>query len=466
MLFRRSPLLVLVLLSACGGNDNSPTKKSLLLEGNGCAASFASASRGPASLGVAANGAAGESPARRFLVKLKNQPGARLAAEGAFALGGSERSAGSLAPNLFVVKTAAALTPAALKASLPAGSVEYVEEDSLVQADFLSDDVGLPKQWAHEKVGSASAWDVSRGSGDVIVAVLDSGVDYTHEDLRANIWNNPDEIPGNGVDDDGDGYVDDVHGWNFVDDSNDPQSDDKSNHGTHVAGTIGAVGNNGIGISGHAPLVKIMPLKFLGASGSGYKSDAIRGIDYAIRHGAKIINNSWGSGQRSASLAEAIGRAEAAGILFVAAAGNSGLDNDRYNHFPSNYSYDNIVRVAASDKLDRFATFSNFGATRVDLAAPGVSIYSTRNGDRYQSLSGTSMATPLISGVLATMLAARPDLSVAQIKGALLESVDQVAGMKGKSVTGGRVNAARALELVAGLPQDWVPPLHLVSECR
>jgi serine protease len=453
---RRPLVLSLVFLSACGGNDETK-KRSLPLEGNGCAAIT---TRGLASLGTAG----GERPARRFLVKMKNGPGLRaMAAGGRLSL---SAAAAPVTDGLFVVNTAEATTPSGLAASLPAGAVDYVEEDGLVRADYLSDDAGLAKQWAHDKVGSPAAWDISRGDASVVVAVLDSGVDYTHEDLAPNIWTNPGEIPDNGIDDDGDGYVDDVHGWNFVSDTNDPQSDDKSNHGTHVAGTIGAVGNNGIGISGHAPLVKIMPLKFLGSNGAGYKSDAIRGIDYAIRHGAKIINNSWGSGERSAALSEAISRAQAAGILFVAAAGNSGLNNDRFNHFPSNYSHDNIVRVAASDKQDRFASFSNYGPTRVDLAAPGVSIYSTRNGNRYQSLSGTSMATPLVSGVLATMMAARPDLNYAQLKGALLDSVDAIPGMAGKSVTGGRVNAARALSLITGLPADWVPSPHPVSDCR
>ncbi|MGZ3711228.1 MAG: S8 family peptidase [Bdellovibrionota bacterium] len=336
--------------------------------------------------------------------------------------------------------------------------IEYIEPDAKVHATFAPNDPKLSSQWAHAIVNSAAAWDISRGSSSVIVAVLDSGLDYTHPDLAANVWNNPGEIAGNGLDDDHDGFIDDVHGWNFVSNNNKPIADDSAFHGTHVAGTIGAVGNNGIGVSGHAPNVKLMALKFLGNDGSGYTSDAVKGVNYAVDHHANIINNSWGGSSRSQALSDAIDRARAAGILFVVAAGNEGSNNDQVNSYPTNYPQDNIVRVAASDINDKLASWSNYGAKKVDLAAPGVNIYSTKNGNSYQYLSGTSMATPLVSGVLATMIAARPDLSYKQIKGALLSTVDVKSSFKGKVAWNGRVNAGRALQKVTSLDANTETP--------
>jgi subtilisin family serine protease len=343
---------------------------------------------------------------------------------------------------------------------------DYIEPDLKVSAAFLSDDENLAKQWAHDKVHSAAAWDITRGSSSVIVAVLDSGVDYTHPDLAANIWINQGEIAGNGIDDDHNGFVDDVYGWNFVSNNNNPMADDApSFHGTHVAGTVGAVGDNGRGISGHAQVVKIMPIKFLGSNGSGYTSDAVKGIDYAIKNHAQIINNSWGSGTYSQSLSDAISRARAAGILFVAAAGNSAANNDTSNFYPANYSQDNVISVAATDSGDALASFSNYGGGRVHIASPGVNIYSTLNGNSYGTKSGTSMATPLISGVLAMMRGLRSDLSYLQLKDVLITTADPVAGLVGKVMADGRVNAYRALAATLTLPEDMDPLPHANPGC-
>jgi subtilisin family serine protease len=264
-------------------------------------------------------------------------------------------------------------------------------------------------------------WLVSTGSSDVVVAVLDTGIDYTHPDLQANMWVNPGEVPANGIDDDSNGYVDDVHGINAsfrATNRSDPMDD--NGHGTHVAGTIGAVGGNGQGIVGVNQRVKLLGLKFLSASGSGSLSDAITAIEYMIQLknrgvNIRVANNSWGGSGYSAALEEAIERARNAGIIFVAAAGNDGADNDLEPSYPANFELENVVSVAAIDEDGNLASFSNYGASMVDIAAPGVGIYSTFPGNRYARLSGTSMATPHVVGAVALLLASEPGLTMTQV---------------------------------------------------
>jgi subtilisin family serine protease len=227
-------------------------------------------------------------------------------------------------------------------------------------------------------IDAPEAWDITTGSTTVVVAVIDSGVDYNHPDLKNNIWTNQGETPGNGIDDDGNGYVDDIRGWDFVDNDNNPI--DSPGHGTHVAGTIAAVGNNLTGVTGVCWTVKIIPLRFVDATGFGTVLNEVEAIDYAIQNGANIINASFGSGSYSGSEYTAISRARDAGILFVAAAGNGGTDNDLFPYYPSNYDLDNIVAVAATDQYDKLAWFSNYGATSVDVAAPGTNIYNCKPG--------------------------------------------------------------------------------------
>lgn len=227
-------------------------------------------------------------------------------------------------------------------------------------------------------ISAPEAWDITTGitgTNGIIVAVIDSGVDYLHDDLAANMWVNPGEIAGDGIDNDGNGYIDDVHGYDFVDYDSDPT--DTDGHGTHVAGTIGAVGNNGIGVVGVNWNCRIMACRFLDGSGSGYTSDAILAINYAVANGAKVLNNSWGGGSYSHALYAAIQDAQRRGVLFVAASGNDGSNNDSFPHYPSNYNLDCILSVAATDDEDLIADFSNWGATTVDMFAPGVDIWST-----------------------------------------------------------------------------------------
>ena len=328
--------------------------------------------------------------------------------------------------------------------------VRFVEPNYIVSATRAPDDPLYPVLWGLHNTGQSGgapgadidaerAWNVSTGSRNIKVAVIDTGVDYNHPDLAANVWTNPGEIPGNGIDDDRNGFVDDVHGWDFANDDNDPMDD--VGHGTHVAGTIGAIGDNAAGVAGVNWQVTIVPVKFLGGDGSGAISDAIDAIDYATTIGARVMNNSWGGAGFSQALLDAIRRADDAGALFVAAAGNTGSDNDATPNYPSNYDAPNVIAVAALDRNDRLASFSNYGRTTVDLGAPGVGILSTFAGGAYAALSGTSMATPHVSGAAALLLSVDPDLTVAQARKRLLLSAVPIPALAANTVTGGRLDA-------------------------
>lgn len=290
-------------------------------------------------------------------------------------------------------------------------------------------------------IDALEAWGSSTGTGNTIVAVIDTGVDYTHPDLAANMWTN-DDIPGNGLDDDGNGFIDDVHGYDFVNIDGDPMDD--YGHGTHVSGTIGAVGDNGIGVTGVTWNVQIMALKFLDASGGGWTSDAILSLNYAVANGAMISNNSWGGGGFDQALYDAIQAAGNQGHIFVAAAGNDSSNNDAFPSYPATYNLDNIVSVAATDHNDQLAYFSNYGAATVDLGAPGDSILSTTPGNTYSTFSGTSMATPHVTGVMALVKGQHPEWTYDQVIQQVLTTVDPIAALDGLSVTGGRLNAAAA----------------------
>ncbi len=345
-----------------------------------------------------------------------------------------------------------------IKALKKTGLILYAEPNYIYKANVEPNDPRWDELWGLAKIQMPKAWDITTGR-DIVIADIDTGIDYYHEDLRNNLWVNPGEDIDhdgiaemsdlNGVDDDGNGYVDDLIGWNFVNDTNNPY--DKTTifnpgHGTHTAGTIGAVGNNGIGVVGVNWHVKIMALKFLNKYGSGSTADAIRAIEYYTMMGIKISNNSWGGGSYSQSLYDAI---MASKSLFVAAAGNDGRNNDRTPSYPASYNLENIVAVAATDSNDQLAWFSNYGVKSVDLASPGVDILSTLPGDDYGKLDGTSMATPHVTGVAGLLLAYNSDFTPKELKWYLLKGTDYC----GLSVLSrGRLNASKSLELAKQTP--------------
>ena len=303
-------------------------------------------------------------------------------------------------------------------------------------------------------IDAPQAWNVTTGRRATVVAVIDTGVDISHPDLRNNIWTNPGESgrdsrgrnkATNGKDDDHNGYVDDVHGWDFFHDNNSVYDrGDGDDHGTHVAGTIAARGNNGIGVTGVNWHARIMPLKFIGG-GYGTSSGAIKAIDYAINKGVKISNNSYGGAGYEPAMHDAIARANKAGLLFVAAAGNEGVNNDTKPDYPSSYDLPNVISVAATGAKDGLASFSNYGAKTVDLAAPGVNILSTLPGGRYGYYSGTSMASPHVAGVAALIKSRHPAYGAGTIKAQILRYADRKSKLRGKVATAGRLNAWASL---------------------
>ncbi|MHC1764869.1 MAG: Ig-like domain-containing protein [Verrucomicrobiia bacterium] len=413
-----------------------------------------------------------------LIVKFKSGPG-RLAAQNALVLpGATVRSLGgreapranralALPAGASVFDTLALVTLApdadlrtALEELRRRADVAWVEPNYRLQITQASGEPGMPNDfdfsqlWGLHNVGQAdgvqgadigtvAAWQVSTGSKEVVVAVLDTGVDYYHPDLESNVWLNPGEVPGNGIDDDQNGYVDDVHGFDFVSRDGDPMDD--HGHGTHVAGTVGAVGNNAIGITGVCWEVSLMALKPFDETGNGEVSTAVEAIRYAIENGARIINASWGNNERSRALEEVIREVHEAGLLFIAAAGNDNSDNLFY---PA--AYEHAIGVAATDAKDRRSRFSDYG-TYVDLAAPGENIYSTLPNNAYGFFSGTSMATPHVAGVAALVLSRHPEFTNLQVETILRNAVDLIESEK--YIGTGRLNALAAVRVKAPLPE-------------
>ena len=353
--------------------------------------------------------------------------------------------------------------------------VELVEPNMKNSIDATPNDPGFKGLFGMHNTGQTGgavdadidapeAWDTGTGNNNVLVGILDSGVDYDHPDLAANMWVNPGETPNNGIDDDNNGYIDDIYGWDWAFNDNAPT--DYCGHGTHVAGTVGAVGDNGQGVTGVCWTVKMMALKYLDDEGSGSSSDAISAIEYAAANGVDIIQNSTGGGSFSATYKMAI---ENANVLFVSSAGNDSKDTDVEASYPASYNSPNIISVAALDHNDYISTFSNFGATTIDLAAYGTNILSTKPGNvtdinfgvpgagldlqYYGVISGTSMSTPQVSGAAALLLSQKQDMSWLDLKDAILDNVDVAAAMLGRCVTHGKLNVNKAIT-AAGTGHD------------
>lgn len=336
--------------------------------------------------------------------------------------------------------------------------VEYVEPDYFYSA-AIQNDPRYAEQWSLENIGQTGGtadadinatqmWAIEDGSPAVVVGVIDTGVDYNHADLRENMWRNPSEIPGNGIDDDNNGYIDDVYGINAINGSGNPVDDNA--HGTHVAGTIGADGNNAVGVVGVAQDVQIAGCKFLAANGSGSTSDAIECLQYFAALKSRAVNpvnivatnNSWGGSSRSQALEDAIKAHKNLGILFVAAAGNSAANNDTSGSYPANYDVPNVISVAATDHNDRLASFSSYGKRSVHVAAPGVKILSTVLNQGYSAFSGTSMATPHVTGLVAVTKSRFPELDYLQLKNLVIASGTPIASISNTTITGRRIRGA------------------------
>ena len=336
------------------------------------------------------------------------------------------------------------------------GLFEYVEPDYIWQASRVPNDEDFQngRLWGLNNTGAfevdiepEKAWAITTGSRDVIVGVLDTGVLYSHNELANQMWKNPGEVPGDEIDNDENGYVDDVYGMNALSDGGDPLDDE--GHGTHVAGTIAAAANDGNPVVGVAWDVRIMGLKVLGPLG-GTSSDIMQGFEYGVEHGCKVINASLGGGARSQTMFQAIAEAQRQGVLLIAAAGNSGLDTDIFAHFPSNYELDNVISVAAIDRYGELAVFSNYGGKTVDIAAPGVDILSLgiENNSDYQENSGTSMAAPHVAGVAALLYSAFPNAAVEEVRNRIIGSAIPVSAFAGRIVSSGRLSASGAFDIV------------------
>ncbi|MCA1767734.1 MAG: S8 family serine peptidase [Idiomarina sp.] len=323
------------------------------------------------------------------------------------------------------------------------------------------DDPAFGDMWALENTGQSGgtpgvdidarpAWDITTGDSNIVIGVIDSGVDYTHPDLAGNMWVNPGEVCDNGVDDDGNGVIDDCYGYSAVTSTGDPM--DENGHGTHVAGTIGASANNGVGVTGVNWDVQIVGCQFLDASGFGSTAGAIECIDYMtnlkVNHGVNLVatNNSWGGGAYSESLRTAISDSTDQGIMFITAAGNDGIDADVTPSYPGSYDLDGIVNVANTNRNDEMTGSSTYGLQSVDLGAPGTEILSTYLNDGYATATGTSMSSPHVAGVAGLIWSIAPHLTVAEVKQILMDSGESLPALSGTTVSGKRLNALSALE--------------------
>jgi len=335
----------------------------------------------------------------------------------------------------------------------------------------ILNDPSAQKNWGLMGTGGASdikansAWEITQGDRRVVVAVIDTGIDIEHPDLAENIWQNPGETgrdskgrnkATNGIDDDGNGYIDDVHGWDFANNKN--SLVDNHGHGTHIAGIIGAVGGNGIGISGVCPKVSLMALKYFDphSKGNDNLKNTVRAIRYAVDMGANIINYSGGGTDPNDDEFEAVKYAKEHGVLFVAAAGNEHSNSDVAHYYPADYNLSNIISVTAINSFTKVLQSSNYGTKTVHIAAPGEGIYSTLPAGNYGLMTGTSQATAFVSGVAALILSHNKDFSAEQVKKQIVATADEVPGLRDKTISGGKLNSYAALAMQPSIPATGI----------
>lgn len=376
--------------------------------------------------------------------------------------------------NIVVVKMPVMQTTDSAVKSLNKNSlVAYSEPNYIYRANKVPNDPMYGQLWGMKNIGqkdsdgqvgvagididAESAWEITTGNRKTLIAIIDTGVDYNHPDIKDNVWTNVAEANGQaGVDDDANGVIDDIHGYNAITNSGDPMDD--HGHGTHCAGTIGGHGNDGVGVVGVNWEANIMGVKFLDKDGSGTLEDAVKAIAYANKMGAKVMSNSWGGGGFSQALMDVIKETDASGSLFVAAAGNDYSNNDANPAYPASYQVPNVISVAAVDNKGMKAGFSNYGKSTVHLGAPGVNILSSTGG-AYDSWSGTSMATPHVSGVAALVWGNEEMLTAHEIKARLITTARPVAGLRGKTISGAMLNAFNAVSNTTPAP-DMNDPMN------
>ena len=382
-------------------------------------------------------------------------------------VGGTIRSESRLVPGLVTVDTEVPVERALKILSTKRGTIQYVEPVYIVKAlDTIPNDPMYGDLYGMDQILAPQAWDEHVGDQEFVIAVIDTGIDYTHPDLAANIWTNPGEIPNNGLDDDGNGYVDDVHGYDFYDYNSDPM--DGNGHGTHCGGTIGGVGNNGVGVAGVNWRCRLVAAQFLSAGGSGSIDGAIDAVEYCAINGFQVSNNSWGGGGFSQALFDVIQTAgDDFGHIFVAAAGNAGSYGASY---PGALTCDNIICVAATDINENLASFSQYHPTEVDLGAPGVDVLSSTPGNNYEYYSGTSMATPHVAGGVGLIYSVVGGTSYAEVIDIILSTTRPLSSLSGNCATGGVLNISEALDntflgpqitMLSDIPSEMDPNMPL-----
>jgi subtilisin family serine protease len=410
-----------------------------------------------------------------LLVKFKSgTPSARIQAALPRSMAISAK-AFSVVPGLRHVKLAPGVAlDSALEEYRARPDVEYAEPNYIVRINAIPNEPRFVEQWGLNNTGQSGgfpnadidapeAWDLTQGDSSIVVAVIDTGVDYTHPDLAANIYSNPAECNANGIDDDSNGFVDDCYGIDTVNGDSDPADDNR--HGTHVAGTIGAIGNNGIGVAGVAWNVKILPCKFIGTDGTGPTSAAIACLDYVAALAARGVNivatnNSWGGGGFSQALADAIANQRQHGILFIAAAGNNGLNHDYFPRYPCQYDAPNIICVAATTEANWLAWYSDYGWHSVHVGAPGSRILSTLPGGAYGELDGTSMATPHVTGIAALLKAHDPTRDWRAVRNLILAGGKATSALLNKTITARQVSALGSLTCSNSIIRERLQPVR------